>query len=83
MTVPVHIGVIHGRDHIAAAIKNIQGAAGVPVNIGSIDGQQLSAKIIEMQKRMVVLGKMTNNQVNLSIDEQHMSAKLAQIEALL
>lgn len=83
MTVPVHTGVIHGRDHIAAAIKSIQGTVGVPVNIGSIDGQQLAAKVIEMQKRMVVLGKMTNNQVSLSIDDQHLSAKLSQIEALL
>lgn len=80
---PVQSGPVHGKDQISTVIKSIQAAVGVPVNIGVIDGQHMAAKIIAMQKQMVVNGKMTSNQVNLSIDDQHLSAKLAQIQAAL
>jgi hypothetical protein len=79
MPVAVHKDVIHGRDAMAASIITVQAFIGVPVS-RYIDGQALAGKIIEMQKRLVVLGKMTANQVNTAIDDQHLSAKLIAAE---
>ncbi len=80
MPVPVHKDTVHGKDAVSGAISTVQAMIGVPVNT-RIDGQHLAGKIIEMQKRLVVLGKFPANQVNTSIDDQHLSAKLIAVEA--
>jgi hypothetical protein len=79
MPVAVHKDTIHGRDAVAQSIIVVQAAIGVPVS-RNIDGQHLAGKIIEMQKRLVVLGKLAANKVNTAIDDQHLSAKLIEAE---
>lgn len=76
----VHKDVVHGKDAVGAAVVNLQTAVGgVTVN-KTIDGQHLAQKIIEMQNRLVVLGKLAANRVCKTIDDQHLSAKLIEVQ---
>lgn len=79
MTVVVHKDVT-SKDHLVANVINLQAAiGGIPVS-RYIDGQHLAAKIIEMQKRLNVLGKFATNLINTAIDDQHLAAKLIAVE---
>lgn len=78
--VTVHKDTVHGKDAVAAAIIMVQTAVGGVAISKSIDGQHLGGKIIEMQKRLLALGKFPANKVNITIDDQHLSQKLIEVE---
>jgi ERCC4-type nuclease len=77
---PVHKDVVHGNSAFSVAIAAVQTNLGVAVN-RTVDIQHTAQTIINMQKTLNGLGKFPSNQINKTIDDQHLSAKLIAVEA--
>lgn len=78
MPVAVHKAV-SGKSSQVTAIKTLQSFLGQPVKV-AIDHQLRAAEVIKLQQYLVTQGKFSAANVNKSIDDQMLSAKIIELQ---
>jgi hypothetical protein len=76
VTVNKHIS---GKAAVTSAVKTLQTFLGRPVSV-QIDHQMRAAEIIKLQQYLVTQGKFSAGNVNKSIDDQRIGAKLIELQ---
>lgn len=70
---------INGKSAQISALKTVQSFLGRPVSV-AVDNQARAAEIIKLQQYLVTQGKWSAGNVNKSIDDQMLSAKLIEVQ---
>lgn len=70
---------INGKSAQISALKTVQSFLGRPVSV-AVDNQARAAEIIKLQQYLVTKGKWSAGNVNKSIDDQMLSAKLIEVQ---